>query len=266
MISLVFPAYNPGPQAYRTWYAAREFVEAQTDAWEVLFVCDGCTDNTPDILNRINETDPVPGFRVIQYQPNRGKGYAVRLGLLSAQGRYRIFTDIDLAYDFPEILKVVDQLKAGAEVVVASRDHPQSRLLLPPQCLGYAYRRKLQSHLFRWLTQTLLPIGIADTQAGLKGMTDAVAEEVVPRLNCHGFGFDCELLTALSRLQIPIEVTPVSVRYEDSASTTGIRTTLTMIKELWSIRRAWKSELPPVRSLEGEPIMQAISYHITMGR
>jgi dolichyl-phosphate beta-glucosyltransferase len=237
VISLVFPAYNPGPAIERTFAVARDFLRARPDPWEVLFVLDGCTDGTPDHLADLVANDP--RFRVLSYTPNRGKGYAVRAGLLAARGRYRLFTDVDLAYGLDDIARIADELAGGAAVAIASRTHPESQIRLPVKMLRYAYLRKVQSGVFGWFARRLLPLAQRDTQAGLKGMTAAVAERVLPELACDGFGFDCEFLTACERLGIPVAEVPVCVRYEDSGSTTGLRTTLRMLNDLWRIRRAW---------------------------
>jgi dolichyl-phosphate beta-glucosyltransferase len=175
--------------------------------------------------------------------PNRGKGYAVRTGLLAARGDYRIFTDVDLAYGLDDIARVADELANGVAVAIASRTHPESQIRLPVKMLRYAFLRQVQSGVFGWFARRLLPLAQRDTQAGLKGMTAAVAERVLPELTCNGFGFDCEFLTACRRMAIPVTELPVCVRYEDSVSTTGPRATLRMLKELWRIRRAWGSRV-----------------------
>jgi dolichyl-phosphate beta-glucosyltransferase len=236
--SLVLPTYNPGPIVDRTVAALRDFLAARRDRWEVLFVCDGCTDGTPDRLRMLSRPDR--RFRVIEYTPNRGKGYAVRTGLLAARGAYRLFTDVDLAYRLADVARVAAVLRDGAAVAIASREHPDSRIELPPRYLGYALRRQRQSRLFRAAVHALLPVRQADTQAGLKGMTAAVARRIVPVLACDGFGLDCELLTACARHGLPVAEVPVTVRCEGEASTTGgWRTGLRMLRELWAIRRRW---------------------------
>ncbi len=237
MISLVLPAYNPGPAVADAWHALRDFVRGRPDRWEVVIVLDGCTDGTAERLDRLQGRDA--RFRVVSYPDNRGKGHAVRTGLLAARGDVRLFTDIDLAYGFDDIARLADELLAGAQVAVASRTHPDSQVQLPANLLGYAYRRNVQSALFGRVARRLLPIDQTDTQAGLKGMTADVARHVLPLLSCDGFGFDCELLTACSAASIPVVEVPVRVRY-DGGSTTGPRTGLRMLRELWAIRRRWK--------------------------
>ena len=263
MISLVFPTYNPGPAVERTWAAVRDFLRTQPDPWEVLFVCDGCSDGTPARLDALADRSPDRRIRVVAYDRNRGKGYAVRHGLAAARGALRLFTDVDLAYRFEDVARVADELRNGAAVAAATRDHPDSTIQVPGRCLGYAYRRRLQSKVFGTAARLMLPVGLTDTQAGLKGMTADVAARVLPRLGCDGFGFDCELLTACARLGIAVTPVPVCVRYEDATTTTGPTTTARMVRELWQIRRRWRGAGPPtnptvavlgpIRVTAGEP-------------
>jgi dolichyl-phosphate beta-glucosyltransferase len=240
LTSLVFPAYNPGPLVERTWGEVKEFLRRAPGSWEVLFVCDGCTDGTPERLADLTRAE-ADRVRVLSHAPNHGKGYAVRRGLEAARGQWRLFTDVDLAYGFDDILRVAETLHAGADVAIGSRLHPQSRLLLPPTLQGYAYRRHLQSLIFSRLVRLLLPLTQRDTQAGLKGLSARAAQAVLPHLRCHGFEFDCELLTACARLGLEVTEVPVLVRYEDTVSTTNLRSMTRMVGELWKIRRAWRT-------------------------
>src|SRR5438874_7271471 len=128
LVSLVFPAYNPGSLVESTWQQVQAFRQRAPGAWEFVFVCDGCTDGTPERLRSLT-SGAGERVRVLSYEGNRGKGYAVRLGLQAARGRWRIFTDVDLAYGFADITRLAQTLQAGAEVAVASRTHPDSRLL-----------------------------------------------------------------------------------------------------------------------------------------
>jgi dolichyl-phosphate beta-glucosyltransferase len=244
LISLVFPTYNAVSLVDHTWRQIQAFQQWIPLNWEFLFVCDGCTDGTPERLQALTHKagDHV---RVLSYQPNRGKGFAVRLGLQAARGRWRLFTDVDLAYSFADIARLAEVLQNGAEVAIASRDHKESRLLVPPRLLSYVYQRRLQSLVFGTLVRLLLPIGFGDTQAGLKGLSAEAAEILLPRLSTCGFEFDCELLTACARLGLPVTEVPVTVRYEDQASTTGLNDMTAMLRKLWTIRRNWR-RVPPL--------------------
>jgi dolichyl-phosphate beta-glucosyltransferase len=239
LVSLVFPAYNPGPLVEGTWQQVQAFRQRARGNWEFLFVCDGCTDGTPERLRSLTR-DAGDWVRVLSYEPNRGKGHAVRLGLQAARGHWRLFTDVDLAYSFADIARLADALQAGVDVAIASRTHADSRILVPPRLLGYQYRRRLQSLVFSKLVHWILPIQVGDTQAGLKGLSARAADLLLPRLNACGFEFDCELLTACVRLGLEVGEVPVTVRYDSGDSTTGVNDMTAMIRKLWTIRRAWR--------------------------
>jgi dolichyl-phosphate beta-glucosyltransferase len=239
--SLVLPAYNPGLDVLDKLRELQQFIAESSRHWEVIFVCDGCTDGTPGRLRALTESNDTQ-VRVLEYSPNRGKGYAVRLGLQAGRGRHRIFTDVDLAYGFDDIERIAQALESGAPVAIASRDHRDSRLLLPTRLLAYAYRRYWKSQVFSWLARAILPLHQIDTQAGLKGMSAEIAELIVPRLSSDGFELDCELLTACVRLGVAVTEVPVCVRLHNSASTTGLRATAKMASALWRIRKAWPAQ------------------------
>ncbi len=254
--SLVLPAYNPGKMIEQTWEQLRAFVRESPDSWEILFVCDGCTDGTPELLQRLTYKDTL-NVKVLSYSKNRGKGYAVRYGLSAATGDYRIFTDCDLAYRFEAIEKVAAALRHGAEVAIASRSHPDSELVLSRCQLGYIHRRQIQGQVFNALVRCVLPISQGDTQAGLKGMTAAAATRILPYLYIDGFGFDCELLTACNHFHIPVTETPIRVHYDATPSTVKAQTTLKMVQELFRIRRLWRNGPPAPQFLPSHELARA---------
>src|SRR5579862_4835507 len=177
--SLILPTYNAESFLDKTWKEVVAFLTSRT-GWEVLFVCDGCTDGTTDELIRRAAKTALP-IRVLHYGRNRGKGYAVRLGLQSGRGTFRIFTDVDLAYQLDMVEAMAEKLAAGgADMVIASRAHAESKVVNPDHMNAYLRRRKLQSFAFSTLARGLLGILNKDPQAGLKGMTAAVARQVLP--------------------------------------------------------------------------------------
>src|ERR1051326_2446464 len=200
--SLVFPVYNPGTEIHAIIPQIHEFIAQNDGDWEAVFVCDGCTDGSAEHLQQFAARDP-SRLQVIDYAPNRGKGHAVRTGLLEARGQWRIFTDIDLAYSWHDVALAARLLKEGHAFVSGSRAHPASRMTISSAYQGHFWRRAQQSRVFVTLARLLLPLTQRDPQAGLKGMSAAVAHSVLPRLKCQGFAFDCELLTACQRLKIP---------------------------------------------------------------
>ena len=119
LTSLIFPTYNPGPDIERTWHQVKDFVATAPGNWEVLLVCDGCTDGTQERLKALVQQED-HWASVIDLPKNRGKGNAVRVGLAEARGQWRLFTDVDLSYGLDGVLRVARQLWTGVPVVRTS--------------------------------------------------------------------------------------------------------------------------------------------------
>lgn len=173
---------------------------------------------------------------MLAYSPNRGKGYAVRLGLAAARGEARIFTDVDLSY-LEGIERIADRLWAGADVVIASRAHPESDAVLRLRDIGYLHFRQVQSAVFSRIARTVLGISHRDTQAGLKGLSARAAKTLLPLLECDDFAFDCELLWLCRRLGIPVAEAPIRFHATGGPSTTGLFAAARMVRSLIRIRR-----------------------------
>jgi len=240
-VSLVFPMYNPGARLQQSLIALDSFTQSTDLQWEFVFVDDGCTDESAALIRTWQLTHK--SVRLLEYKPNRGKGFAVRQGLIAASAPYRMFTDIDLAYSFDDIIRVANSLRNGADVTIASRSHVDSWIQLRPELIPKAFCRHVQSQVFSWLARAVLPIKHRDTQAGLKGLSESAVGLLMPRLTCDGFGFDCELLTACERLGLRVSEVPASVRFDHAGSTTNVRSTIKMIIDLFRIRRAWPASV-----------------------
>lgn len=225
-VTLVVPTYNAIAFIDQTVQRLRRFVAEHPD-WCVLFVCDGCSDETPARLAGLLAED-APAMRMESYAENHGKGYALRRGLDLAQTEYRIFTDVDLAYDPDEAIKLLEVLQQGFDLAVVNRVHADSRYLISPRDFPSIYKRHLMSRSFNWWLRKMLPITILDTQAGLKGMTAAAWQRLSPHLRTEGFFFDVELLARAGSAGMKTGEAPVNFRYVDP-------TTVRMVKHGWSM-------------------------------
>jgi dolichyl-phosphate beta-glucosyltransferase len=190
---------------------------------------------------------------LVRNDRNRGKGYSVKRGILAAAGRYRVFTDADLAYPLDEIWRIVAALQRGADVAIACRVLPESRYVMSAGYFRYLYTRHIMSRAFNRVARTTLLPGIFDTQAGLKGFTARAAREVFSRQSIPGFGFDLEVLYVARRQGLRIEQVPVHFRYDSEPSTVRfVRDGVAMIGDLARIRwRNWTGayEAHPMRAL-----------------
>jgi dolichyl-phosphate beta-glucosyltransferase len=249
--SLVFPVYNAGAQLDAILCHVRDFLARSWDDWEAIFVCDGCTDGSAERIRK-SIRPYSQRLRLVAYQPNKGKGHAVRAGLVHARGKWIVFTDVDLAYSWNDITTVAHLLKEGHQVVTGSRALPESRVTMPLGQQAHWWRRAIQGRLFVALAHRLLPFRQRDPQAGLKGMCASVAHRLVPQMRCDGFAFDCELLTACHHLKISVTEIPVHVSYQDCASTTSLGGSLRMVRDLYMIRRNWQAVMSRNRGEEHE--------------
>jgi len=117
-LSLVVPAYNEAIRFQKTLPVLREFLKLQNYSWELLIVDDGSIDGTADVPGKYFDDSEC---RVIRLKSNRGKGYAVRTGVASAQGNRVLISDADLSTPLKEIEKLFDALEQGADIAIGSR-------------------------------------------------------------------------------------------------------------------------------------------------
>lgn len=238
--TLVVPTYNASDFIEATVKKLFRFL-VERDDWCVLFVCDGCTDDTVEKLTQLT-ADFSPHMRVEAYTQNRGKGYALRRGLSLAATSFKIFTDADLAYDPQEAVKIFELLRAGADLAVVNRASPESQFLISPRDFPNIYKRHLMSRSFNWWLRQMLPIHILDTQAGLKGLTSEAWNTLVPAMTTDGFFFDVELLARAGAANMRIDEAPVFFNYFDPTTVRMVNHGWSMIKDTLKLRRAMRKK------------------------
>jgi dolichyl-phosphate beta-glucosyltransferase len=239
--TLVLPTYRAADFIESTALRLRRFLAEHSD-WCVLFVCDGHPDDTAKKLLPLAKDLPNQ-VRIDGYQTNRGKGYALRHGLSMARTPYRVFTDVDLAYDPDEAIKILRLLESGADLAVANRASPDSLFWMSPRDFPTIYRRHLMSQSFNWWLRQMLPIRILDTQAGLKGISARAWEILRPKVTSDGFFFDVELLAWAGAARMRIDQTPVSVKYIDPTTVRMLRDGWSMIRATLKLRRKMRTDL-----------------------
>jgi dolichyl-phosphate beta-glucosyltransferase len=235
-LSLIVPVYNGADRLPSSLEQLRDFLCAQPYASELILVDDCSNDETPALLEKFaGEMDTV---RLIRNNENRGKGHAVTRGMRAAVGKYRVFTDADLAYPASEVSKILADLEGGADVAIACRVLAESRYLMSPTFFSYLYTRHVMSRLFNAMVRLTLIPHVLDTQAGLKGFTAHAAEIVFPRVTIPRFGFDVEALFIARKHELSLRQTPVYFRYDEEPTTVRfVEDAFRMIRDLVHIRR-----------------------------
>ncbi len=218
-ISIIVPCYNAASVLRRSVEALVDYLTGLGRTWELVIVDDGSTDATWEVLQELIRRFGESYVYPLHNDANRGKGCAVRNGMLAARGRYRIFIDVDLNYRPPEIGKILSHLEADADVAIASRVASGARVTMSPWHIQYIYTRHLMSRLLNKVFRNLFVRGILDSQAGLKGFTDAAAQAIFPLTTVDGFSFDIEVLYIAQHLRLTIEEVGIDFIYGREPST-----------------------------------------------
>ncbi len=230
-LSIVIPAYNEEKKIDADLAAALDYFDRRPYSFEVIAVDDGSADATAAKLAEW-ERRCSPKVRAICYQPNRGKGYAVRTGMLAARGERRMFADAGLCVPFPEAERGLAALEAGCDVAIGSRKLAASRVVQPQA----AYRR-WGSRVFGALVRRLMGLGgIEDTQCGFKFFTARAAQELFGRSRIDGFMFDAETLIHARRLGMKICEFPVEWRADPDSRYRPLAGSVRNLVELARIR------------------------------
>jgi len=191
-LSLVIPVYNQENEVKNCLHKIKEILDNTKLKYELIVVNDGSTDDTLKHLR--DAKNSFPNLRIISYQNNKGKGYAVKKGILETSGDVVIFLDGDLDINSNCIIKYIDEL-ADCDLVIASKAHPNSKV----DC---TILRRFLSRMFNFFVRTLTGIKLRDTQCGLKvGRGDAL-RKIFEIILVKRYAFDVELLTIANILNL----------------------------------------------------------------
>ncbi|HEX8531261.1 MAG TPA: dolichyl-phosphate beta-glucosyltransferase [Cytophagales bacterium] len=204
-ISIVIPAYNEAANIAESLLQVYTFF-AQYPA-EIVVVDDGSTDDTSKI---VREQCPYANLKLITLPQNRGKGHAVKAGVLASKGSHVLVTDADLSVPLGDFEKLYRSFSPEAPVVIGSRGLKESKV-------KNAWYRVLLGKFGNKLIQFIIP-GIEDSQCGFKLFDGEVAREVFRRQRLEGFGFDFEVLFIAQKFKYPIREVPVSWTMADRKS------------------------------------------------
>jgi glycosyltransferase involved in cell wall biosynthesis len=214
-LSVVVPVFNGGPKIVSNVETIRAAVSSIADNVEILVVSDGSIDGTAE---RLLEARSDVDMRVIHYDRNLGKGYAVKVGALAARGDWIALVDADLDLDpsaVPAFLEVAE--REGLDIALGSKRHPDS-------VVDYPRSRHVMSWGYQQLNRVLFGLDVRDTQVGLKVFSRGVADDVVPLLVVKRFAFDLELLAVANAVgHGRMRELPVRLEYRFSGSGVGWR-------------------------------------------
>lgn len=246
-LSIVIPAYNEARRLPATLAAISEYLEAAKLSAEVIVVDDGSSDQTAAAVRSMPGRAMPP--QVITLPENRGKGAAVKTGLLAARGRYVLFMDADNSTRLDELDTLLPVAESGVPVVIGSRYlHSDSIKIKQP-----GYRVWLSRWGNRLIRHTILP-GVIDTQCGFKLFHQDAARQIATRLSMPRFSFDMELLVIAQQLGYQIVEVPVNWFDAPGTRLRPVKSSLQTLRDLlriwWNLRRGRYVESSAAKTAE----------------
>ena len=234
--SVVIPAYNEEKRLPTYLREIITYFDRRGESYEVIVVDDGSQDGTGSMVERFRAN--TPSVRLIKLMENRGKGCAVRTGMLAARGTLRLFTDADGATPIRELERLEWSIADGADIAVGSRTVRDSTRTVQARAF-----RKMSGWIFNVIVRSLGVTDVTDTQCGFKLFRAPVALALFSTLRCDGFSFDVELLFLSQRWKYHTIEVPVHWTDQASSKVRVVRDGLRMLRDIWKIRRDYDGGL-----------------------
>ena len=225
-LSVVIPAYNEEHRLPPTFAVVKEYLAQQRYASEIIVVDNASADRTAEVARKA-------GVEVLE-ERRRGKGAAVRTGMLAARGEYVLFSDADLSTPIAEVEKLLEAIRRGHEVAIGSRALPESNITV-----HQPWYRELVGRMGNLLVRIVAVRGIADTQCGFKLYPRQVAQRLFGAQRMTGIAFDMEMLFLAQRLGLRIAEVPVTWVDNPDTRFSRVRDSLDALKDLVRIRWNW---------------------------
>ena len=252
--SIVIPAYNEGHRLEATLKKVLGYVRQQGWNAEVVVVNDGSRDNTAALIREFAARDSM--VRLVENPSNRGKGYAVRNGMLNARGEVIVFSDADLSSPIEEMPKLLAALASGADIAIGSR-----WLRAELQTQRQSLHRQLFGRIFNGLNRIILGLRFKDTQCGFKAFTRRAAQMILPLQRIERWGFDPEILFLARKFGLRVEEVPVRWGHVGGTRINPLLDGARMFQEMLRIR------LNDIEGkYDGAPVMAAQPVKTVPGR
>lgn len=236
LLSIVIPAFNEEKRIEKTIETIAAYMRARRGRYEIVVSDDGSADATRDIVTTLQQKAFPIGL--VGSDRNRGKGSAVRQGVMASAGDLVLVTDADLATPIEELEALTERIRAGADIAIGSRGLRASRLIV-----RQPFYREFMGRLFNLLVRlTMLP-GVSDTQCGFKVFRGPVARKLFAYATVDGFAFDVEVLALAARAAYRVEEVPVRWAHMNHSKmrlgSDGLNMFQDMIRVAYRLRTGW---------------------------
>ena len=230
-LSIVVPCYNESKDIAKNSEIIKNYLESIKQDYELILVNDGSKDNTKEVI------EAIPGVKALSYEPNRGKGGAVKYGIENATGDYVLFMDADLSTDLEAIDKFL-KLAPNYDMVIGSR-HAKDSVIKKKQpalrvFIGWCCRR---------LVNMKFHFKFKDTQCGFKAMRTDIAKKIVAKQVVNNFAFDVEYLYIAKLNNLSIYEMGVIWADDRGSTVSPLKSSIKFFKDLSFIKKHKKTYL-----------------------
>jgi glycosyltransferase involved in cell wall biosynthesis len=232
-LSIVVPAFDEQQRLGDSLARIVDYVNSEKLSAEVIVVDDGSDDRTAEIAEKELALHPNAASRVIRYPQNRGKGFAVRTGLLAATADIALFTDADLSTPIEELHKLIDPIMRN-EIDVAFGSRALDRSLIGTH---QPWRREQGGKVMNLVIKVMSGLPFYDTQCGFKAFNMKKFQPLLPLMTIDRFGFDVEFLFVAKYHGLRLSEIPVRWNNVEGSKVSVVRDTRRMFVELSQIRR-----------------------------
>ncbi len=235
-LSIVIPAHNEEARLPPSLAQIDAFLQQQTYDAEIIIVENGSHDRTYEVAQ---EHARALGYARVLQSPagQRGKGLAVKQGMLAARGDWRFICDADLSMRIDELSRFLPPENSGCDIIIASREAKGAQRIGEPQY------RHLMGRVNNWIIKLAALRSFEDTQCGFKMFRARVAEDLFGVQRMNGIGFDVELLFIAQQRSYTVKEVPITWYYDPYSTMRLWDDSVNMLREIWQIRRNWRDGL-----------------------
>jgi len=229
----VIPAHNEESRLPASLAQISAYMQGQDYAFEVIIVENGSKDRTFEVAKEFAES--FNHICVIQSPDNmRGKGLAVKQGMLAAKGEWRFICDADLSMRIEDIVRFLPPASDGFDLIIASREALGAQRVDEPE-----YRHMI-GRINNWIIKLAALDDFEDTQCGFKMFSRSAAIDLFGVQKMNGIGFDVELLYIAKRRGYKIKEVPITWYYDPYSTMRLWDDSINMLREIWEIRQNWR--------------------------
>lgn len=230
-LSIIMPAHNEEHRLPPSLMKIEAFLQTQPYTAEVIVVENGSHDRTAEVTEAYAQAHPF--VRLLRVD-TRGKGLAVKAGMLAARGEYRFICDVDLSMPIEDIVRFLPPKTNGYDVIIATREGKEANRVGEPEY------RHLMGRINNLVIQLTTVGGFQDTQCGFKMFTQRAAEDLFSVQRMNGIGFDIELLFIAKKRGYKIMEVPITWYFDPDSRMRLVQDSLGLLRELWQIRQNWR--------------------------